>query len=158
MHGTWRGVETERWHVRRLSAIGRFLAGEARSPEESVATDAIGAIGWYGGLRVHDVHGLVDPAIAHAARLDARVGRGFAGHDRRDLARLLEYRPTFVMFTRELRAERPQRLAVPPELGPRFERDYALRSVWLEDPSNAAAGWWSYLERRDRGAAPAAAP
>jgi hypothetical protein len=153
MHGTWRGVQTERWHVARLTAIGRFFAAYARGPDESLATDAIGAIGWYSGITIRDLHGLVDPRIAH--RADARVGRGFPGHERLDLAGALAGRPTFVMFTRQLRPSRPRRVELPADLAEAASA-YQLESVWLQDPENGAAGWFSFLERRDR--APAQKP
>jgi hypothetical protein len=152
LHGNWRGVETERWHVARLSAIGRFFAAHARGPDESLATDAIGAIGWYSGLAIRDLHGLVDPDIAR--RSDARVGRGFPGHERIDLVGALAGRPTFVMFTRKLRPDRPRRIGLPADAA----AAYRLESVWLEDPGNGEAGWFSFLERRDRAPAPEPQP
>jgi arabinofuranosyltransferase len=152
MHGNWRGVETERWHVARLTAIGRFFAGHARAADESLATDAIGAIGWYSGIAIRDVHGLVDPEIAH--RRDDRVGRGFPGHERIDLVGALAGRPTFVMFTRELEPRRPRRIGLPADAA----AAYRLESVWLEDPGNGEAGWFSFLERIDRAPAPGAQP
>jgi hypothetical protein len=97
----------------------------------------------------------VDPEIAHAAAPSA--GRAHAGHDRRDLASLLAHRPTFVMFTRELRRQRPRGLGVPSDLGAGLEGHYRIRSVWLEDVENGEAGWFSFLERRDRGLPAAAA-
>ena len=155
MHGNWRGVQTERWHVARLSLLGKFFAARARGPHESLATDAIGAIGWYSGLAIRDLHGLVDPNIAH--RRDPRVGRGVPGHERLDLARALEQGASFVMFTRELQPRRPRRVELPAGLA-EAAAAYRLESVWLEDPANGEAGWFSFLERRDRGAAPGAQP
>jgi arabinofuranosyltransferase len=155
MHGTWRGVQTERWHVARLTAIGRFFAAHARGPEESLATDAIGAIGWYSGIAIRDLHGLVDPRIAH--RRDPRVGRGFPGHERLDPADALEGRPTFVMFTRQLKPRRPRRIELPTDFADAAAA-YRLESVWIEDPVNGEAGWFSFLERRDRAPAPGAQP
>jgi len=151
MHGNWRGVQTERWHVARLSAIGRFFGREGR-PGESLATDAIGATGWYSGLAVHGAHGLVDPDVAHARRAGSRVGQGVAGHDRLDFQQLFARRPTFVMFRRELRERKLQRLELNVEVDPAIAAEYELSSVWLEDPGNGEAGWFPYLVRRDRDA------
>jgi hypothetical protein len=150
MHGNWRGVQTERWHVARLSAIGEFFAGYGRGSEEGIATDAIGAIAWYSDLRVYGVHGLVDPDISHQGARTHRLGRDYAGHDRRDMAGLFARSPTFVMFTRELKPKRPRGIEVPGEIAEAMSGAYRLQSVWLEDPRNGEAGWFSFLERSDR--------
>lgn len=155
MHGNWRGVQTERWHVARLSTLGEFFAREGRAGE-SLATDAIGAIGWYGGLTVYGAHGLVDPALARGA--GRRLGRGVAGHERLDFAYLFSKRPTFLMFRRDLRPEKLRRLSLNLELPEALAQEYELRSVWLEDPANGEAGWFSFLERRDRNPKPPATP
>ena len=64
-HGDYRGVQIERWHVARLSVIGQFFDSYRREPAESLATTAIGAIGYYADMRIDDIHGLVDTYIAH---------------------------------------------------------------------------------------------
>jgi hypothetical protein len=117
--------------------------------DESVATDAIGAIGWHSGLRVHGAHGLVDPQIAHQSGAAHEVGDDYAGHDRRDLWRLFEKQPTYFMFTRELRATKPEGIEVPDRYAGVVAAHYRLVSVWLEDPANAEAGWFSFLQRRE---------
>jgi hypothetical protein len=149
MHGNWRGVQTERWEVQRLSVIGRLL-GEYGRPGESIGTDAIGAIGWYSGLDVYGVHGLVDPEISRAHRRNPNVGGGWAGHDRRDLERLFAQRPTFVMFARSVRPERPRGAELQADVDPALAEEYGLMSLWLEDLSNGEAGWFTFLERKDR--------
>lgn len=148
LHGNWRGVETERWHVARLTRIAELFARLAPDASASVATDAIGAIGWFSKLRVYGAHGLVDPEIAHESAAEQDLGRDYAGHDRRDLWRLFAQDPTFFMFTRELRETRPSRIEVPDEYAAVVADRYMLRSVWLEDPVNGEAGWFSFLERR----------
>jgi hypothetical protein len=153
MHGNWRGVQTERWHVARLTLLGRFFAGHARGPGESLATDAIGAISYHSGLRVHGAHGLVDPELAHREGGDARIGRGFAGHERRDLAHLFSKRPTFFMLDRELRPRKINRLGLPGNFDASLTQEYRVVSVWLEDFENGEAGYFTFLERKDRGEA-----
>jgi len=148
MHGNWRGVQTERWHVARLREIGRFFGEHAR-PGESLATDAIGVIGWSSGLTVYGAHGLVDPVLARR-RAAGRIGAGVPGHERLDFAYLLERRPTFLMFRRELRSEKLGGLDFNRAVDPELVREYQLRSVWLEDPANRESGWFAFLERRDR--------
>jgi hypothetical protein len=149
MHGNYRGIETERWHVARLTRIAEMFRARAASPAASVATDAIGAIGWFSGLRVYGAHGLVDPEIAHQSAAAHGVGGDYAGHDRRDLWRLFEKQPTWFMFTRELRTTRPEWIEVPDRYAAEVASSYRLESVWLEDPGNAEAGWFSFLERRE---------
>jgi hypothetical protein len=150
MHGNYRGVQTERWHVARLSLIGRFFADHAKRPEESLVTDAIGAISYYSGIRIYGAHGLVDSQLAHRERGDQRIGRSVAGHERRDLAYLFSKRPTFFMMHRELRPRRPAGTSINVPLDPRLVEQYKLVSVWLEDFRNGEAGYFSFLERRDR--------
>ena len=148
-HGAYRGVLTERWHVARLSAIGRFFNSYRRNYDESLATSAIGAIGYYADMRVLDVHGLVDTHIAHLPP-PPDLGRRRPGHGREDLAYTLSLRPTYVMFSRDLT---PQPIElwrhVPPELRDQVDRDYVHRSVWLTDPGNREAGYFTFFERRD---------
>ncbi len=88
--------------------------------------------------------------IARAPRRNPNVGGGWAGHDRRDLARLFAHRPTFVMFARTLRPERPRGAELNAEIDPELAAEYRLTSLWLEDFANGEAGWLSFLERRDR--------
>jgi len=158
MHGNFRGVQTERWHVARLSLIGRFFAEYAKGPEESLVTDAIGAISYYSGIRVYGAHGLVDAQLAHQERSDQRIGRGFAGHERLDLGYLFSKQPTFFMMHRELRPRRPAGTSLNAPVDPRLVEPYKLVSVWLEDFENGEAGYFSFLERRDRGSGPSPPP
>ena len=150
MHGNHRGVEYECRAAARLTVIGRFFAAYGAGPSESLATDAIGAIGFYSGLRVYGVHGLVDAEIAHGERSAGRVGTGFAGHDRRDLARVLSRQPSFVVLRQDLLPRRPKQMRLTPALTALLGSDYRLVTVWLEDERNGEAGWFGFLERRDR--------
>jgi hypothetical protein len=151
-HGAYRGVQTERWHVARLSAIGRFFDEYRRQYREALATSAIGAIGYYADMRILDMHGLVDTHIAHLPP-PPDMGRRRPGHGREDLAYTLSQRPEYVMFSRDLTPE-PLSLwrHVPPDLRAAVERDYEHRSVWLSDPGNRQAGYFTFFERRDSAA------
>ena len=151
MHGNYRGIETERWHVARLTRIAEMFARRAETRSDSVATDAIGAIGWFSGLHVHGAHGLVDPQIAHQSASAHDVGDDYAGHDRRDLWRLFEKQPTYFMFTRELRDTKPDVIEVPDTYAAAVAAGYRLQSVWIEDPENAESGWFSFLEQSEAG-------
>ncbi|MBW2273648.1 MAG: hypothetical protein JRG96_10275 [Deltaproteobacteria bacterium] len=149
-HGNYRGVEKERWHVARLSLIGEFFARYAR-PGESLATAAIGAVAWHSDLRIYDLHGVVDPYIAHHGRVDAPVGSGQPGHEKFDYVYVFEKRPTFYMFNRRLF---PQPFPGIPKLVDEVDalvaQDYRVGSVRLVDEVNGESGYFAFLERRDR--------
>ena len=133
--------------------IGRFFKTYRRSPDESLATSAIGAIGYYSDMKILDVHGLVDTHIAHMPPpADFAIRR--PGHGRRDLAYTISLRPTYVMFPRELT---PQPIElwrhVPADIREVVERDYVHRSVWLRDERNDDEGYFTFFERRESAAA-----
>ena len=156
MHGNWRGVQTERWHVGRLSSIGIFFASYGAGSQESIGTDAIGAIGWYSKLGVYGLHGLVDPEVAQRP-VGEDFGSGLAGHERGDLAHLFSKRPTFFLVSRQLYGK-PVRALPPPGQGvdDLLARDY--RSAWylIRDEDNDEEGYFAFIERRDRGQLPGA--
>ncbi len=73
--GQW---NRNRSNVRRWSITGRDLARLA--PEDaSFVAPAVGALGWFSGLRVHDQHGLLSPEVA---RTSIAAGKRMPGHDR----------------------------------------------------------------------------
>ena len=150
-HGAYRGVQTERWHVNRLTTIGRFFDAYRRSSDESLATSAIGAIGFYARMRIFDMHGLVDTHIAHLPP-PPDLGRRRPGHGREDLRYTLSREPTFVMFSRDL-TPAPLELwrHVPdPIARARLEQDYVHRSVMLHDPGNDESGYFTFFEKKGR--------
>ncbi len=148
MHGTWRGVQFERWSVDRLSQIGRYFAKQHR-PGESLATGAIGAVSFYSGMTVYGRHGLVDPEIAHRPSPEA-LGEGFPGHERDALLVLLGKAPTYVMLGPPRLTPEPVREwpYVPDAARPLLERDYELVSVWVGEEGTAPAGWFRVFRRR----------
>lgn len=149
-HGTWRGVETERWHVARLELLARFFAERAAGrTDASLATSAIGVLGWRTGLAIYDFHGLVDPEIARLDRAEKPLGAGLAGHEKEDPGHVLDRRPTWWMYTRRLRDERAGWPDYDPEIEERLRREYRRVSVWLEDRENQEQGYFTFLERRE---------
>ena len=152
-HGDQRGVVIERWHVARLSVIGKFFREYRRDYSESLATPAIGCIGYYSDMMVYDVYGLVDTHIAHLAA-PPDFTQHLPGHGRSDLAYTLSQRPTYFMFPRDL-TTKPVELwqDVPEALRDEMNREYVHRSVWLADPVNREAGYFTFFERRDSAAA-----
>jgi hypothetical protein len=84
-------VEFEQEFVGQFVRLGRWLGAHA-DPGETVALRAIGAVAYYSGLRVLDVHGLIEPDLS---RLPVRR-RDAVGHERRaDVAYLLERGMTY---------------------------------------------------------------
>jgi hypothetical protein len=156
-HGQFRGVETERWHRRRLSTIGRFFRGYRNSQTESVATTGMGAIAYYADMRVFDVFGLQDPVIAH--KEVPNMGSDLPGHEREDWLYTLSKNPDYVMFFRDItperrdyadfdrwysEGERPNGQLVADLL----RRDYEVISEWLEDTENDESGYFTFLQRK----------
>ncbi|MFT5441534.1 MAG: arabinofuranosyltransferase [Myxococcota bacterium] len=150
MHGNYRGVETERWYVARHQLIGKFFARYGKEGE-SLATGAIGAVAFYSGLDVYDVHGITDAHIAHKGTAVGVLGTGLPGHEKSDYPYIFAKRPTFYMFSRKLRSEPlggiPLLVAEVDEL---VAREYRVGSIFLEDKVNGESGYFSFLERRDR--------
>ena len=148
-HGNYRGVQIERWHVARLSVIGHFFDGYRRDPSESLATTAIGAIGYYADMQIYDIHGLVDVHIAHMPPPPG-FGTRRPGHGRSDLRYTFSLEPTYVMFSRDLSAA-PVDLwrYVPEDLRAEVDRDYAPTSAWLTDERNNERGFFTFFERRE---------
>lgn len=84
MHGTYRGVQTERWHVRRFHVIGDFFNTASDDARDSIFTYDIGVVGYVTAFRIYDALGVVDRTIAHSAP-PATAGQGMAGHEKQDL-------------------------------------------------------------------------
>ncbi len=76
----------------RWSELGRRLA-ELTEPEESLVCGAIGAVGYYSGLEIFDVNGLVSPEVA---RRPTKILRA-PGHDKAvPRSFFLDRNPTYV--------------------------------------------------------------
>jgi hypothetical protein len=84
--------------ARQWELMGRWLGGAAPAGA-SVATIAIGAIGYYSDLRIVDPLGLVNAEVAH---LDQGLGRGAAGHEKYDVALVLDQRPEYILLVNVL--------------------------------------------------------
>jgi arabinofuranosyltransferase len=84
-------VEFEHAFAQPFARLGQWLGTHA-APGETVALRAIGAAGYYSGLRVVDVHGLIEPDLSRLPVLH----RDVVGHERRaDVAYLLERGMTY---------------------------------------------------------------
>jgi len=147
-HGQYQGVSTERWHSNRLTLIGKFFNEYKKSNDESIATDAIGAISFYSGLKVYDFHGLVDPVIARMQFDD--LGKGFPGHEKIDLLYTLSKQPTFFIFNRKFTNETADYPSYSPEVNKALQEEYVLVSKWLKDEKNNEEGYFNFLELKEK--------
>lgn len=169
-HGNWRGVQSERRYVERFTVIGRFFEGYRKSDSESLATRAIGAIGYHARhLAIHDLSGLTDRHIAHVPV--KATNRGWAGHEKWDLDYSFRRLPTYLMFDENFAPQDlpasasstapqmadaivtafpyAQRFADWIRKNPDFiEQHYRLTTVWLEDVKNGQRGYFAFLERK----------
>ena len=147
MHGTYRGIETERWHVNRFHVIADFFAANAPNPSASILSWDIGVLGYRTRFTIHDALGIVDPVIAHSTP-DGTMGRGLAGHEKEDLRYSFSLQPTYVMYTVQLRPAPGDWPRYPPDLDARVRAEYDLKSAWLVDSANNEAGYFTYLQRK----------
>ena len=81
-------TQAEQW-----SLAGRWLAAHV-DPSTVLATDAVGALSYYSGLRIVDMLGVTDRHIAHL-RI-ANMGHGTAAHEKRDFDYVLSRRPDLI--------------------------------------------------------------
>lgn len=147
MHGTYRGVQTERWHSARLTLIGKFFNRYKKSKNESLTTRAIGAISYYSKMKVYDQNGLVDPEIAHQKGVD--LGKGFPGHEKANLFHVLSKKPNYVVFDRRI-YKKPRRIPnYGSEINTFIRKNYRLSSYWLEDRVNDEKGYLTFLELKE---------
>jgi hypothetical protein len=158
LEGTYRGVAFQRWNTARLSRIGRFFRTYRGSPEESIATRGVGAIAYFSELTVIDVLGVVDP---HIARVDHHAGAhrpSLPGHAKRDWPYVLSREPTYLVLRSRLTPEPGLLRDLTGDMGPaeveQVEREYRVVTRWVEDPAAGESGYFSFLERLDRAAAP----
>ncbi|MGB5850198.1 MAG: hypothetical protein WBH40_17045 [Ignavibacteriaceae bacterium] len=145
-HGQYQGINYERWHTNRLSLIGKFFNNYKSSPDESLATDAIGAVSYYSDLKIYSIHGLVDPKIA---RMDSKdLGKGFPGHEKSDIPYTLSKKPTYFMFSRELTTEPGTYPVYSEEVNKILLDDYDLVNKWIVDEKNNESGYFTFLQRK----------
>jgi len=145
-HGQYQGVNFERWQSNRLSLIGKFFSNYKKSANESLATDAIGAVSYYSNLKIYSIHGLIDPKIA---RMESKnLGKGFPGHEKFDLSHTLSKKPTYFMFSRELTIEPAAYPKYSEEVNKILQDDYIMVYKWLDDKKNNESGYFTFLQRK----------
>ena len=103
MPGQTGGSHLERFRcevrdARTWREIGLCL-GKEYGPEGSVATFAIGAIGYFSKMTVWDMHGLIHRQIARKA---IPTGSGYAGHEKYDSEFILRQDPDAILLINQL--------------------------------------------------------
>ncbi len=130
--------------------MGKTLAKVA-PPGSSIAAVPIGAIGWYSKLRVIDMVGLVNPAIAHAPIHLEPGARWRPGHNRGNGAAILRERPDFIQLQDAL-SSRPA-----PRPHPFIFRYTSVAEIWHSPDFwshyqfiaiRTATGWYYDLYKR----------
>jgi hypothetical protein len=129
--------------IRSLGVLGRELA-ERAAPDTLIATNVIGALGFYSRLPLVDMLGLTD---RHIARAPGR-SLGTPGHESHDGAYVLDREPDLILVgiprasQRRINADEAFRPAFPSDrdlaLEPRLLRDYALGHWTLRDGRHVA--------------------
>ena len=92
-----------------LWGVGFILMGqklaEIATPDQSVAAVPIGSIGYFSGIRVLDMVGIVDPVIAHQPMDPAYTASWRPGHDKGDGAHILSLEPDFIQLIDRLTSQ-----------------------------------------------------
>lgn len=138
--------------ARHWTQMGRFL-GHSASPDASMATFAIGALGFHSGLTIIDMVGVVDPVIAHQPR---RAEGGAPGHDKFDNQYVLSREPGYIMLVailtpqpwpkeaqRRVLGEKVQKVNLDMFNNPRLDQAYRFVNLRL------GGGYMNFYVRRD---------
>jgi hypothetical protein len=144
MHGTYQGIQFERWHVARYKVIADFFREYKQGSQESIALGPIGVISFYSDMTIYSIFGIVDPYIAHKQMTG--IGQVLAGHEKHDIPYVLSKRPTYFLFSLNLQPDPESFPDYSGDVGKILQTDYQLKSVWLEDPVNHEAGYFTFLE------------
>jgi hypothetical protein len=116
----------------RQTRLFKWLA-ERAPPGSSIATSLIGHTGFYSSLRVIDMYGVIDPAVAH--RHVPSFGKGKAGHEK-------------MADPEEAMARRPSFIPLHMIGGDLWRRGYFLRS---DVPDDTYEGIWQRDDLLERG-------
>jgi arabinofuranosyltransferase len=149
MHGTYRGVQHERWHVARNTLVGKFFRGYISDEDESLAVLGIGIIPFMNDITIHSFHGIVDPYIAHL-KTGKPIGEGIPGHEKVDYVSVILKKPTYIMVdTGDLYPELQPFPDYPDEVDAFVRENYELKGAWLDDRVNQEEGYLMFLELKE---------
>ena len=92
--------ELNRWHNQRENTAGFTRRGRAlaqiASPDDAVVAAAVGAVGYWSGITVYDLHGLVTPEVARRPLPDGPLTQS-PGHDKHvEPSFFVKYEPRFL--------------------------------------------------------------
>lgn len=83
--------------IERKKRLFQWFGAQRHNDTDSLAIDAIGMAGFYSGLRIVDIHGLIHPEVARL-RVES-LGNGKAGHEKQmPFEMLLRRAPTYIRF------------------------------------------------------------
>ena len=94
-----------------------------------MATGAIGSFGFYSGLPILDILGLVDPVIARSRPPGGAAADALAGHKRSNPDYVLSRKPDYILIARQARegfgglVPGPQQLRAHPDLARHYRWD-----------------------------------
>lgn len=129
--------------------MGRTL-NRIAEPTDTIAVVPIGAIGYYSGINVLDMVGLVDPVIAHEPFDMSYVSSWRPGHDKGDGAYILRKRPKYIQLV-DLLSSMPYS-----KLLPSSEQYKSIVEIWNSPeflelyefyPVEVEGGWYYNLYR-----------
>jgi hypothetical protein len=130
--------------------MGKTLRRVA-SPDESIAVVPVGAIGYYSGMRVIDMVGVVDPVIAHQPFDPYYIETWRPGHDKGDGRYILSLHPDYIqlmdLLTSQPVAEPDQYMLQYKSVveiwnNPEFHAEYEFYPLKID------GGWYYNLYRR----------
>jgi len=119
--------------------------------DDYIAAVPIGAIGYYSGINVIDMVGIVDPVIAHESFHPKLVRKWLAGHTKGDGEYILSRKPKYIQLTDYLTRkplEKPH---------PRSMQFISVEEIWASNefhlnyefyPIEVLGGWYYNLFRR----------
>jgi hypothetical protein len=140
-------IADHRKHVRdvqKWTYMGQYM--KERFPQNwSVATLAIGAIGYYSELQILDMYGIVDSHIAHRV---IRTGGGYAGHEKHDNAYILNRRPDVILLDNQFH-QKPGKLLLWGEAAPEMEKHPEFKRSYVYKPVLTNSGYINLFIRKD---------
>jgi hypothetical protein len=138
-HAPKRDDEEERSHLQRATfetrlaigwaSLGRWF-GQSVPSHYSLATIAVGAIGYHSGLTIIDPYGIVDPVIAHG---EGAMGEGYAGHEKYDVDHTLNRRPSILFIVNYVTGTPVRQEQLPIKVWGDFNREILESRRFLAD-------------------------
>lgn len=136
-------------YARQWKQVGRWFHQHAPA-DASLATVAIGAVGYYSDLRIVDPFGLIDPAISRSEQV---LGAGYAGHEKFDIDRIFAKHPDYILLVNYLTLQPIAENAIAAELWGEFNHrlytDPRLNERYRYESIPFGSRWLNIHRRRD---------